>query len=178
MTQSPFTIDLTSEENDFVNAIQFDPRNTLGDTKSFHANGDLVIRLTESLLKRKAIPTQRLNFFSDPDYHVAGRGSSRQELFMRKVRSHEEMVRHGHFLKYLHYFIYGAKLPAPAIQAFKAAVDDCGAITSGDIAPLGTVARHLVRANHLAPKEVADEFYKLCLDLDLDPSDEIGRAHV
>ncbi|WP_194954893.1 hypothetical protein [Sphingopyxis solisilvae] len=42
--------------------------------------------------------------------------------FQRQVRSHEEMVRHGHFLKYLHYFIYGAKLPAPAIQAFKAAV--------------------------------------------------------
>src|SRR3546814_12411716 len=91
---------------------------------------------------------------------------------MRKVRSHEEMVRHGHFLKYLHYFIYGAKLHAPAIQAFKAAVDDCGAITSGDIAPLETVARHLVRANHLAPQEVATAFYKLCTALDLDTSDE------
>src|SRR3546814_11675553 len=99
MTQSPFTIDLTSEENDFVNAIQFDPRNTLGDTKSFHANGDLVIRLTERLLKRKAIPTQRLTFFSDPDYHVAVRGSSRQEYVLRQVRHPVKIVRHGHFMK-------------------------------------------------------------------------------
>jgi hypothetical protein len=169
MQHGPFTIELNSEEIALADAIKFDPHDTLGNTQAFHANGDLVTQLTDSLLKRKAIPDQRLSYFSDPEYHVGGRGSSRQELFLRQIGDREKMVRHGHFLKYLHYFIHGADLPPPVLTAFARAVEDCGMVTSGDIAPLSSTARQLARTHSLDAKIAADEFYKLCLDLDLSP---------
>ena len=167
MQHGPFTIELTPEEIALADAIKFDPHDTLGNTQAFHANGDQVVQLTNSLLKRKAIPDQRLSYFSDPEYHVGGRGSSRQELFLRKAGDRETMVRHGHFLKYLHYFIYGADLPSAVVIAFARAVEDCGMVTSGDIAPLSSTARELTRTHRLKPQSAAEEFYKLCLDLDL-----------
>ncbi|MES1985902.1 MAG: hypothetical protein V4461_13205 [Pseudomonadota bacterium] len=154
-----------------VAAIKFDPHDTLGDTEVFHANGDLVVQLTNSLLKRKAIPDQRLSYFSDPENNVGGRGKSRRDSFINNGHDSESIMRHGHFLKYLHYFIYGANLPAQAIKSFSQAVEDCGSITSGDIAPLSATARQLVRTHRLAPKMAAEEFYKLCLDLDMSASD-------
>lgn len=171
MKQGLFTIELTPEEISLVEAIKFDPHATLGDTQAFHANGDLVVQLTTSLLDRDAIPVQRLRYFTDPDYYVGGRGSSRQSSFMGKGHDSESMMRHGHFLKYLRYFIYGADLPGPALQCFTQAVEGCGPITSGDIVPLRATARELARTYHLEPKAAADEFYKLCLDLNLGPSD-------
>jgi hypothetical protein len=179
MQNGPFIIELTPDEAALAAAIHFDPHDTLGDTKAFHANGDLVVQLTDSLLKRKAIPEQRLSYFSDPDYNVGGRGSSRQEQFMRNVRDREAMIRHGHFLKYLHYFIYGANLPNQAIQSFSQTVEDCGSITSGDIAPLAANARQHVRTHRLESKVAADEFFKLCLDLNMDVSNAVSiRAAV
>ena len=170
MGHRPFSIELTPEEATLAEQIKFDPHDCLGDTKLFHANGDLVVQLTNSLLARKVIPDQRLSYFSDPEYNVGGRGSSLQELFLRKTGDREKMVRHGHFLKYLHYFIHGADLPARVIDSFSKAVEDCGPITSGDITPLSSAARQLARTHNLNPKVGAEEFYKLCLDLGLSPS--------
>lgn len=167
MQNGPFTIELTPEEIALVEAIKFDPHDTLGNTQAFHANGDLVVRLTNGLLERKAIPDRRLSYFSDPEHHVGGRGSSRQELFLRQAGDREKMIRHGHFLKYLHYFIHGADLPPAVLTAFARAVEDCGMVTSGDIAPLSSTARQLTRTHLLNPKAAAEEFYKLGLDLDL-----------
>lgn len=171
MPPRPFAIELTPDEAALAAAIQFDPHDTLGDTKAFHTNGDLVVQLTESLLARRAIPDQRLSYFCDPEFNIGGRGNSRQEQFMRNVRDHDTMLRHGHFLKYLRYFIYGPNLPEPVMQTFSQAVEECGSITSGDIAPLAAKARTLVRTYRLGTKGVADEFYKLCIDLGMDASD-------
>ena len=143
----------------------------LGDTQKFHANGELVAQLTNSLLNRKAIPDQRLSYFSDPEFNVGGRGSSRRDSFIKHGHDDDSAMRHGHFLKFLRYFIYGSDLPNPVLQAFAQAVEGCGSITSGDIAPLGSTARQLARTHRLVPKAAADEFFKLCLDLGLAPSD-------
>ena len=171
MQNGPFTIPLTPEEIELVEAIKFDLHDTLGNIQAFHTNGDLVVQLTESLLKRNAIPDQRLKYFSDPEYHVGGRGSSRQELFLRNTGDHDKMIHHGHFLKYLRYFIYGADLPLPIITAYARAVENCDPITSSDIVTMTVTARQLVRTYELEPKSRAEEFYKLCLDLNLSPSD-------
>lgn len=169
MEKGSHTIDLTPDERALAEAIRFDPHATLGNPPAFHANGDLVVQLINRLLKRKAIPDQRLSYFSDPDYNVGGRGKSRRDSFVQKGHDDESLMRHGHFLKYLFYFIYGADLPAPVVQAFRRAVEDCGPITSGDIAPLSSMARQLARTHRLNAKEAADEFYKLGLDLGLSP---------
>lgn len=169
MQNRPFTIEMTSEEMALADRIKFDPRAISGDAEVFRENGELVAELTASLLERKAIPEHRRRYFSDPEYHVGGRGSSRRDLFMRRTQDREKMIRHGDFLKYLRYFIHGADLPPAMMDAFEAAVEDCGTITSGDIAPLSSRARQLVRASSLERKFAAEEFYKLCLDLDFSP---------
>jgi hypothetical protein len=170
MQQGPFTIELTPEEGALAKQIKFDPHATLGDTRAFHENGELVVQLTEMLLEREAIPEPRRRYFSDPEYHVGGRGSSRRDLFLQRVNDRDAMMRHGHFLKYLHYFIYGAALPDRIANAFKKAVQDCGMVTSGDIAPLSSAARQLASSAGLERKAAAEEFYKLSLDLGLSPS--------
>jgi hypothetical protein len=55
---------------------------------------------------------------------------------------------------------------------FKAAVDDCGFVTSSDVVPLGRKARRLARGLGLRPSEAREEFFKLALDCDVD----IGSA--
>lgn len=171
MKHGPYTVELTPEETVLADAIEYDPHMSLGDTQKFHANGDLVVQLMDRLLKRQAIPDQRLSYFSDPEFNVGGRGSSRRDSFIKHGHDDDSALRHAHFLKFLRYFIYGADLPEPVLQAFVEAVEDCGLITSGDIAPLSSTARQLARAHRLVPKVAADEFFKLCLDLGLDPSD-------
>jgi hypothetical protein len=56
MEHRPFTIELTPEETALAEQIKFDPQQCLGDTELFHANGDLVVKLTSTLLARNAIP--------------------------------------------------------------------------------------------------------------------------
>ena len=170
MDRSLPSIDLTPEEAKLADAIKFDPRATLGDTAAFHANGDLVVRLTKALLERGAVPEHRLRYFTDPDYNAGGRGKSRQDSFVLHGHDTDSLMRHGHFLKFLRYFIYGADLPSALQQTFSEKVERCGSVTSGDIAPLSAQARELVRRYRLDPKDAGDEFYKLSLDLGLSPS--------
>lgn len=171
MERGLFTIELTPEEIALVDAMRFDPLVFKGDHQAFSANAELAHLLTTRLLERKAMPEQRLRYFTDPEYNPGGRGSSRKDGFERNGTSGAALFRHPHFLRFLRYFIHGAELPSPILTAFAKAVEDCGPITSGDIAPLSAAARQLVRAHGLDPKPAAEEFYKLCLDLDLDPYD-------
>jgi hypothetical protein len=170
MQPGPFSINLTDDETALVDAIKFDPNDCLGNTQAFHTNGNLVVQLTSSLLKRKAIPDHRLAYFSDPEYNVGGRGKSRRDVFFQNGHNDDSLMRHGHFLQYLRYFIHGADLPTELVASFKKAVENCGMVTSGDIAPLTATARQLTRTHRLNPKSAADEFFKLSLDLGLDPS--------
>lgn len=177
MHQGPFTIDLTPKEIELANSIKFNPREL--NVQNYNENGELVFQLTNSLLNRKAIPNQRLKYFTEPEYNSIDRRKSRKDSFMQKSGNSETMIRHHDFLKYLHYFIHGANLPQQILTSFRDAVKDCGQITSGDIAPLSSRARQLVRSYNLEPRLSADEFYKLCLDLNLSHIDAASiRASV
>lgn len=169
MQHSLFTIELTPEEIVMVDAIQFDPLAFQNNHQAFNDNANLAYRLITSLLERDAIPEQRIRYFSDPKYNPGGRGSSRKQTFERNGTRGDAMLRHPHFLKYLRYFIYGANLPSSVLNAFIQAVEDCGSVTSGDITQLGATARQLARTHRLDSKTAADEFFKLCLDLNLRP---------
>lgn len=169
MERSPFTIKLTPEEIVMVDTIQFDPLSFRNNHQAFNDNANLAYRLIIILLERDAIPEQRIRYFSDPKYNPGGRGSSRKQTFERNGTRGDAMLRHPHFLKYLRYFIHGANLPSSILTAFIQAVGDCGLVSSGDIAPLGATARQLARTHRLDSKTAADEFFKLCLDLNLRP---------
>lgn len=131
-------------------------------------NGEGSAKLTELLLARQgAIPSQRIAYFTEPEYCIGGRGSSHKELFARNLRQ-GSMLEHPHFLAYLRYFIYGPDLPEHVIGAFAAKVEECGQVTSSDIIPLAKHARHLTRSHGLDPREASEEFYKLALEYGLD----------
>lgn len=159
-------VELTDEEESLRASIQLDPR-AIKDPVAFQANANRVAELTRSLLARKAVPDHRLRYFTDPDFNVGGRGRSRFEQFKRTGNTEDEVIRHPHFLAYLKYFLQGPALPERAIDAFTRAVQECGHVTSGDVLPLGKLARTLTRELGLAPSQACEEFFKLALECGL-----------
>jgi hypothetical protein len=124
--------------------------------------------LTHSLLDRNAIPQHRIRFFTDPAYSIDRRSSVKQ----RFERNTNDVYGHPDFLKYLHYFVFGPSLPVQVIQKFEDEVRACGNVTSGDTGPLTNLARTLRKQHGLDPRDAAEEFYKLCLEFEID----IGTA--
>jgi hypothetical protein len=161
-------IELTANEKTLLEVIDFDvpPRNR--DEKAVRSISDAAHDLMQSLLKRDGIPTVRLRFFTDPVLNPSGRGRSPLQVFNSNGTRESAVYRHGHFLKYLRYFLFGPDLPGSVIRAFRQAVSDCGPVTSGDIIPLGNCARQQARAHKLEAGRAADEFYKLALECGLE----------
>lgn len=122
----------------------------------------------KSLIARKAIPEVRTSYFNNPDLNIGGRGRSRAGIFEKNGTRGEAIFRHPHFLKYLHYFLYGPDLPPQVLEAFRQNVADIGFVTSSDIVPLGALARQLTRTNRLDSGDAAEEFFKLALDCGLE----------
>lgn len=160
------TIALLDDEIVRLGEIEFDVL-ALPDHIAVRANADRACALTKALIERGAIPDRRRRFLTDPDYHIGGRKLSRLALFQRSGNQGDEILRHPHFLPYLRYFIHGADLPKVAVETFSTAVDGCGDVTSGDIIPLGKLARQLIRSHALRPEKACEEFFKLAIDLGL-----------
>ena len=168
---NPFTIELSEQEQILLDQIQFDPR-AFENADEAQENGRRATELTRLLLERDAIPEQRWRFFADPRFNPGGRGASIKDTFERNGCRGDAIFAHAHFLPYLRYFIRGADLPDRVRNEFKAAVDDCGFVTSSDVVPLGHKARKLARSLGLRPHDAREEFFKLALDCDVD----IGSA--
>lgn len=164
MTRSP-TFALTSEEKALLASLTFD-YDDLRD-RDPNANGEAALALTRSLLERRAIPDHRWRVFSDPDFNPGGYGRSNQQIFERNGCSGEAICRNPHFLPYLDYFLHGADLPDGFKSAFGEAVARAAPITSGDLAPLGKLARQLVRDHGLTGTQARDEVFRLALDTGL-----------
>lgn len=167
MNMATFTIELLPEERTLVDEITFDPvRNPVDHER----NAAIAERLTRSLMDRGGIPKRRLRYFTDADFNIGGRGTSRQGRFERNGCREEDIPRHPNFLRYLCYFIFGADLPDAIRSEFKADVDACGFVTSGDVEPLRKKARTLVRRHGLTAYNAQEELYKLALDCGLSQS--------
>ncbi|HTF68190.1 MAG TPA: hypothetical protein VK638_36480 [Edaphobacter sp.] len=80
--------------------------------------------LFHSLMKRKAIPEQRLRYFADPAYNASDTRASKRERFLRNARTEDAMYEHPHFWKYLIYFINGPELPHHVVDQFDAIAKD------------------------------------------------------
>jgi hypothetical protein len=155
-------IDLTSEEQALFEKIALDWEGL--DHDAFLRNGELVAKLMKSLLARKAIPEQRVKWFTDPRYRTGRMKGSRRDLFHRNGNTDEEILRLASFLDYLHYFVCGPDLPPAAIAEFREAIRRCGQISSGDVETLRKFARQQTRQRGLPPHEACEEYFKLALD--------------
>lgn len=162
-------IELTQDEAKLRDAIEFDA-NTIVDAgyERVLENGLLAERLCEALLEREAIPPHRLQFFTDPDCNIGRSKRSRKDGFEANYSGEGSIARHPHFLKYLDYFIHGPNLPAALVEDFRAEVDACGMLTSGDYEPLCKRAKALARSHGLG-KASAEKFFQLALEAEISP---------
>lgn len=112
------SVELTAEEKALVAQIDFDPSSSDRHEPGYwNAVGEAALTLMRSLIARKAIPEVRTKYFTDSDFNVGGRGRSRADIFEKNGTRGEAIFRHPHFLKYLHYFLYGPDLPPQLIAA-------------------------------------------------------------
>ena len=159
-------IALTDEEEKLLAGIELEAL-ALKDHIHTRKNADAVVALMNALIEREAIPAIRAAWFSDRQHNAGGRGRSMQDLFSRSgVSGRDELFRNTHFLEHVRYFIFGPRLPAAAIEAFRAEVAERGIITSGDVLPLAKAARRIARQHGLRAQDASEEFYKLALELE------------
>lgn len=154
------TIELTDEETALLGEINFNWRSHDDLRRSCDRAGELM----PMLLRRDAIPENRIRYFDDPEYN--GGKKSRMEIFAGNGTSGTEIFSHGHFLKYLRYFVHGADLPDQIKREMALAVGDPGYFTSGDLEPIRRMARKLARSTGLGAA-CADAFFQLMSDIGL-----------
>ena len=126
--------------------------------------------LFHSLIRRKAIPEQRLRYFADPTYNASDTRASKRDRFLRNARTEDAMYEHPHFWKYLIYFINGAELPNQIVDQFAAIAKD----EMRDYNALSSLSRKASRNLPGDHSSKADEFYKLALDCDCPLSEAMG----
>jgi hypothetical protein len=155
-------ITLTAEEQGLFDRIAFDWEPLTH--QAFLQNGEIVAALVTSLLARKGIPEQRMQYFTNPDYRTGRVKGSHRDLFHRNRNSDVEMVRHASFLAYLRYFVCGPDLPAAIRSEFQERAARFGRVGPSDALELGNFARRQTREYSLPPHDACEEFYKLALD--------------
>lgn len=167
MSRTPAKIDLTPEEDELLKTIDFDLSQS--DWEARTACLEAAGALTESLLKRGAIPEIRRRYLTDAELNIGGHGKSRIQGFTAHGLEHSQIFRHGNFLKYLRYFIYGPDLPGAIVEGFTKIIDD-DAGTSGEVLDQlcrftrAEVRRRLPTERYKLP----EEFFRLALEKDVD----------
>lgn len=134
---------------------------------AYNANKSPILALLKSLSDRQAVPQERRNYWNVPAYNAGRVQASRKGVFERNGTRGEDIYIHPHFIPYLRYFLFGPELPDEVISEFEAGVGNPAWVTSGDIVPIGKLARDLTRRHELDKSSAADEFFKLCLDMGL-----------
>jgi hypothetical protein len=122
-------------------------------------------QLTDSLLKRDAIPPVRLAYFTDPAMNTGRGAKSHKQVFEDNGTRGAAILRHPHFKNYLRHFIYGPDLPEPTIRSFCKIIEaDAG--TSGMLLDqVKAFVRKEVRDRQLAAHHAAEEFFKLAYEV-------------
>ena len=168
----PEPVVLRPEEDALLQRIVFEPGG-FQQPQAVRSSCSAAAQLAGSLLNRRAIPEDRLRYFTDAELNIGGHGRSRADVFESNGARGDAMLRHPHFLKYLKYFLYGPDLPAETVARFRQIViDDAG--TSGMILDqLRRFARAEARRLSSGRRtDVHEEFFKLALECDL----ELGVA--
>lgn len=164
--QWPTPIDLTSEEEDWLSQISFPPTTH----EALRLSCQFAPRLARSLFERGAIPEIRRRYFTDPTLNSRGQ-LSRKEGFERKGVRGDAILSHGHFLKYLRYFIFGPDLPPAVMDRFLELVENEPYYPGDNIEELRGFVRAAIRRNSLEKQGAGEEFFKLALECGLSEDD-------
>lgn len=156
----PEEMDLLKNLGDFSINMQEDFHDRLARLKNCK-------ELATSLLKRNAIPKSRLCYFSDPKHNLSNPRKSHKQIFEGNGKKGTAILEDPSFLKYLKYFIFGPNLPETLLSELyrikaKSVYDD----DFKDIA-LPHIRSYFKRSS-LTAKELSDEIYKVCLDLEIE----------
>lgn len=160
---SNYAVELTAEESVLLSQIEFDTSKLTHEI--YVRQAPLILRLLESLDQRKAVPDIRLKYFTDPRFHHGRIKDSKKGLFERNKNVGDEIYTHPSFLQYLRYFLFGADLPGPVIEAFEQHVGEARWMSSGDVPAAAKRTRALIREFSLDRASTPEEFYRLSLDM-------------
>ncbi len=116
-------------------------------------------RLTEALLKRRAIPDIRFAYLTERIRNPGVRAKSVTEVFESNGTSGPAIFRHGDFPPHFRYLIDGPNLPQPVIDEFSEIADREG------ISEVTAYVRKAVREHGLDPRDAGDQFYQLAYEI-------------
>ena len=175
-----YHIQLTNEEKQVVESIDFRVEHGNHDERrsAYKANKEPILDLLKRLVDRRAIPQERINYWSDPSYNTGKMKLSREKVFKGNGCMGDDIYTHPHFIPVLRYFLFGSVLTDSIIEKFEKKVGNPDWITSSDIVPIGKYARDLAKTYGLDRNHASEEFFKLCLDmgLDLDTARSVRQA--
>lgn len=165
------SIELTPVEMEFYSRI---PQKAFAaDEDTWSPVADAMQALMESLESRDAVPEIRRTVFFD----LREKNSKSEfEKFESAGKTGVDMVRHGHFVEHLQYFINGPDLPVEVVNGFLDIVnDDLG--TSGMLLKnLQKFVRKSVREYNLPAHKAATNFWRLCHEVEYLHADAIRKA--
>ena len=166
-------IPLNPDEEAWLAQIDWGPANPENrrSREGLQANGEPIALLLQSLKDRNALPTVRWKYWTDSEFRVGSGRLSRKQTFEKNGTKGKAIYAHPHFLPHLEYLLYGPALPDAVLAEFEDAVGDPDEVTSGDVLPLGEVARKCVKRHGWEPRDAAEQFFLLALDLGLHASD-------
>ncbi|TAJ14054.1 hypothetical protein DMA11_06790 [Marinilabiliaceae bacterium JC017] len=160
-------IELTHvEQEQYDLAFKFNPKKDYEENQN---SLDALQALTESIIAREAIPKNRLKYFIDREYQHGRTKMTRKEVFESNGTKGKKMFRHPHFIKYVDYFINGAKISLNVYEVAKSIADS----QSFQDEAIQKIYDYL-KSSGLIPKEknsknkFADEIFKLAVDLGFD----------
>jgi len=162
---TPQMVSLNPGEQKLLDQITFGLGH--GDDEILKKSCGAASTLTTLLLQREAIPEIRVRFFTEPEFNI-GAENSRFQVFEFEGVTGYAVFSDPRFMEYLHYFIYGPKLPVRVITEFCNIAYPYEYISGGDIKDLRELAVSLVCEYKLVPRDVACEFFKLVLECGMD----------
>ena len=124
--------------------------------------------LTNSLIKRKAIPAHRFKWMEDPDFFI-GSKKSRLQVFSENFGASDDRIfeyPHWYAMGYLPFLVGVISLPDHVVEQFRRDAES----RMNNAYDMGMKYRGLAKSLKL-PKKAAEEFFKLALDCGYDPYD-------
>jgi len=155
---TPQMVLLTLGEKKLLDQITFGLGH--GDDGVIRRSCEVAAPLAVLLRARNAIPEIRIRYFTDPEFNIGANKSREQVLGV----TGDAIFSDPRFLEYLHYFIYGPKLPEQVLAEFSNTAYPYEHISGGDIKDLRELAISLVDEYKLNPRDVACEFFKLAIE--------------
>lgn len=166
-------VKLTQAEQELYTQIHFQSQSQMQlSDMDLKTSANAATSLILSLLDRKAIPENRIRYFTDPDLNI-GTKISHKEVFEKNGTSGKNIFRHRNFLPYLQYFIFGPDLPKETIDVFSQIISAESFISGSDVPGLRKFVRSETRKYRLIPKEACEEFNKLALECGI--NNELAR---